>query len=340
MTVLANSRPFEGFFFCIPAAIVLMAWIFGAETFCRQCGFRSVRRPPRRSVAVRIIVPLAAVLILTAIFMGYYFWRVTGDPMTMPYVVEAKQYGVVPLFIWQKLRPAPNYNDDRLRYFYTRWAAFRPSQGQRWFVYWAFYLGPVLTMPLLALPGIVRDRRTRFLLIATGTTVVPLVVEWWAQPHYAAPATLAVYGLMLQGARHLRCALRHSPWRKLAAIVPAAVLAMVLARAAMSLAHPQINPQPLPTWASMYPPVNRRFELERQLREQGGKHLVLVRYRDHNRPLAIHNEWVYNADEIDQSPVVWARELDEEHNRRLLEYFKDRQVWLVNPDDARIVPLR
>jgi murein tripeptide amidase MpaA len=107
----------------------------------------------------------------------------------------------------------------------------------------------------------------------------------------------------------------------------------------MTYAHVQINPQSLPTWASMYPPINRRVELERQLRERGGRHLVLVRYRDHNQPVLINNEWVYNAAEIDQSQVVWARELDPEHNRRLLEYFKDRQVWLVNPDDASVAPL-
>ena len=339
MAVLANSRPFEGFFLCIPVAIVLVAWIFGAEKFCRACGLRLTHRPRFRDIAVRVIVPVTVVLILAAVFMGYYFWRVTGDPLTMPYVVEARQYGVTPLFIWQKLRPAPTYNDDRLRYFYTQWATFQPSQRIRWFAYWAFYLGPALTLPLLMLPGVLRDRRTRFLWIAVGVAAIPLVVEWWAQPHYAAPATVALYGLVLQGVRHLRCAVRHSRWRKLVALVPAAVLAMVMVRVVLPLAQAPVNPQSLPTWGSMYPPSNRRFELERRFKEQGGKHLVLIRYRDHSRPLPIHNEWVYNAADIDQSQVVWARELDEEHNRRLLEYFKDRQVWVVDPDLDVLTPL-
>jgi murein tripeptide amidase MpaA len=115
---------------------------------------------------------------------------------------------------------------------------------------------------------------------------------------------------------------------------------MIVVRVAMTYTHVQVNPQSFPTWASMYPLINRRFEVERRFRELGGRYLVLVRYRDHNQPVLIHNEWVYNSAQIDQSQVVWARELDEEHNRRLLDYFKDRQVWLVNPDDASLVRLR
>ena len=29
---------------------------------------------------------------------------------------------------------------------------------------------------------------------------------------------------------------------------------------------------------------------------------------------------------------VWAREMDEAQNRKLLQYFKDRQVWLLETD--------
>jgi hypothetical protein len=38
---------------------------------------------------------------------------------------------------------------------------------------------------------------------------------------------------------------------------------------------------------------------------------------------------VYNEAEIDGAKVVWAREMDGTQNRKLLEYFKDRHVWLV-----------
>jgi hypothetical protein len=75
----------------------------------------------------------------------------------------------------------------------------------------------------------------------------------------------------------------------------------------------------------------------RQLDTMGGKHLVLVRYSREHHP---GNEWVYNGADIDASPVVWARELDRESNARLIEYFGDRHIWLVEPDapTPRLVP--
>ena len=48
----------------------------------------------------------------------------------------------------------------------------------------------------------------------------------------------------------------------------------------------------------------------------------------------------HNGAEIDGAKVLWARELDEEQNAKLFEYFKDRQVWLVEPDtdNTELIP--
>jgi hypothetical protein len=32
--------------------------------------------------------------------------------------------------------------------------------------------------------------------------------------------------------------------------------------------------------------------------------------------------------------VVWARDMDEQENRELLRYFKNRRVWLLEPDES------
>ena len=56
----------------------------------------------------------------------------------------------------------------------------------------------------------------------------------------------------------------------------------------------------------------------------------MVRYDPDHNP---HYEWVYNGAEIDTARILWARELDPTQNSRLFEYFKDRRIWLVNPDD-------
>jgi hypothetical protein len=79
----------------------------------------------------------------------------------------------------------------------------------------------------------------------------------------------------------------------------------------------------------------QRARIGTQLAEKGGRHLVIVRYGSLH---SVHHEWVYNAASIDHAQAVWARELDSTQNRKLLEYFKDRQVWLVEADQDQGLP--
>ena len=54
-----------------------------------------------------------------------------------------------------------------------------------------------------------------------------------------------------------------------------------------------------------------------------------MRYTGHQNP---HEEWVYNRADIDRQQVVWAQDMGAEENRKLTEYFKDRSIWLLEPD--------
>jgi hypothetical protein len=67
----------------------------------------------------------------------------------------------------------------------------------------------------------------------------------------------------------------------------------------------------------------------RDLERTGGKHLIVVRYGPSHDT---GQEWVYNDADIDGSPVVWARGMSPAEDRQLLEYFKDRKAWLLEPD--------
>jgi hypothetical protein len=80
-----------------------------------------------------------------------------------------------------------------------------------------------------------------------------------------------------------------------------------------------------------------RARIVADLARTGEKHLVIVRYTPEH---FVHAEWIYNAADIDAAPVVWADELHPAANARLLEHFKDRRVWLVEPDrpGVRAVP--
>jgi hypothetical protein len=72
-----------------------------------------------------------------------------------------------------------------------------------------------------------------------------------------------------------------------------------------------------------------RAQIESHLEQLPGRQLVIVRYSPDHQSM---DEWVYNAADIDDSKVVWAREMDEAENLDLMHYYKDRNVWLVQPD--------
>jgi hypothetical protein len=80
-----------------------------------------------------------------------------------------------------------------------------------------------------------------------------------------------------------------------------------------------------------------RKPVEKQLAALPGEHLVLVRYsKDHNSG----EEYVYNEADIDHAKTVWAREIPGMDLGPLFRYFKDRDVWLYQPDedDASVSP--
>ncbi|MGC2160808.1 MAG: hypothetical protein WA634_02765, partial [Silvibacterium sp.] len=80
-----------------------------------------------------------------------------------------------------------------------------------------------------------------------------------------------------------------------------------------------------------------RARVDSGMEQLPGRQLVIVRYSARHNPL---NEWVYNAADIDDSKVVWAREMDAAHNLELMHYYPNRKVWLVEPDSlpAKVLP--
>jgi hypothetical protein len=93
--------------------------------------------------------------------------------------------------------------------------------------------------------------------------------------------------------------------------------------------------------AQIEPPWPRgnleRAAILRQLQSLPGKQLVIVRYSPEHD---LDHDWVYNAADIDAAKVVWARDMGINNNLELLQYFHDRQVWRLNPDQrpSRLEP--
>ena len=79
-------------------------------------------------------------------------------------------------------------------------------------------------------------------------------------------------------------------------------------------------------------PEAAQAKVQQELEKLPGRHLALVRYAADHDPKSV--EWVYNAADIDDARVVWAREMSPAKDRELLDYFRNRNVWLVEPDQA------
>ena len=74
-----------------------------------------------------------------------------------------------------------------------------------------------------------------------------------------------------------------------------------------------------------------RTKVRHFLERQPGRQLAIVRYADGHDT---RNEWVYNAADIDASQVIWARDMGAARNRELFDYYRDRKVWLIRPDQT------
>ncbi|MGH9498803.1 MAG: hypothetical protein ACRD3L_06635, partial [Terriglobales bacterium] len=201
---------------------------------------------------------------------------------------------------------------------------FLEFKGMRFLMAWGFFFGATQSIGLLALPWIIRDRRMRFPLIAGAAFLFCLAGETWYWPHYFAPATGLAFLIAIQGMRHVRFWRWHgrAVGADLVRSVPLIGCALILIRITGILAHAPIEPA--------WPRGDlARAALLRKLEGTPGEHLILMHYGPGHAP---DREWVYNAADIDHAKVVWAHDMGEPDNRELLQYFRDRKIWRVDPD--------
>jgi hypothetical protein len=187
------------------------------------------------------------------------------------------------------------------------------------------------------LPWAFRDRKIRLLTAAGIVLVIGLGIETFFFPPYLAPATALLLALLLQSMRHLR--LWGSSGLFLVRAIPVACVILAGVRLCAQPLHIELA-APLyqtGTWAGGTPSSGlERAQVAAELEGHPGDQLAIVRYP----PDYLYPEWVYNAADIDKSKVIWAREMDPASNRELLDYYKGRTAWLVEPasNPPRVVP--
>jgi uncharacterized protein (TIGR03437 family) len=325
LAVLAHSRPYEGFLLSIPLSAALLIWVLRD------------RRVAVRTRLTRVVLPMALAAAALVAGTGYYNWRVTGSPLSMPYSLHQKMYGTPQSFFWQKpITDAPGIHRHKDLNDVFRWQldAYNTQfqwgmQGERLRAFWHFYLQPLLTLPLLFLPLLWRRRRMRVVLISIAVVMVGNSLYPFFFPHYAAPLCGLLILVVMEGMRRLRT-IRFRSRR-----VGPAICRYAWVLICVSVALTSLGGLFLPwTVSANFTP---RAQALRELEERGGQHVVLVHY---SRVHSFHYGVVYNDADIDHSPVVWAREMDPASNQELTRYFPNRDFWLLNPDEdpVRLVP--
>ncbi len=299
LAMLALSRPYEGLAFSIallaPVSLVILK---------------------RRSHWIALVPGL----VLLGVGLAFFAWvnsATTGDPLLPAYMVHERQYPKEPIFVFSEPTGSP------LLSFWGRVQSQTPPvmdlvwTGGRREDWVNVGFGVALW---IAVAFLWRDRRGRWLACAICLMFVAHLLPAFYSEHYAAPEAGLKILIIAAGVRILTARTRLG-WLPRAAL--AASVAMILAQTAVYAGF-ALTGRLKPVGFS----ADHAAIFDRLTRESG-KHLVIVRYAPaHVR----HEEWVYNAADIDAARLVWARDLGEAANRRLLAYFKDRAAWLLEPD--------
>jgi hypothetical protein len=312
LAILSITRPFEGVLYSLPF-IAILIWRL------RQ----------------RILIPAIPAIIIASIgivLMGMYFARVTGSPFVTSYQVNQKAYGWPMGFAWTPPPKIEHRNIELARYYDYEAGEHEKVDGLIDFVeyltvrvqeYWRFFIGPALTIPLIMLARVWRRKRLLILCVSGG--IFAILLEGAALPHYLAPATAVIVAILVECCRHLHA--RRIPIIPMAAAAMALVL--VLRISAQNLGLPYTQKLNYQSWCCKVQGNMNKQRITRSLEQIAGEHLVFVKTKTDEYNLL---QWIYNAADIDASRIVWARPLGAEEDARLIQYYRDRQVWIVDPN--------
>ncbi len=321
--VLMLTRPWEGFCAGLPAALAL---VFGLVR--GKDGTLSRR-------LVRGLLPAAGVVLAAGGWLLFYDFRVTGDPLTPPYLLNLRRYYVAPLFVWQSERPAPDYPSETMRRFYTGWReserSLRQVDTKSPFVSLAIWLRDFKVVSGAVAAGVLLlalRRKAALPLLFAGTFLALVSLQTVRLFHYLAPALGLLALLILMGLRALGGVRVRG--RRLARLLPA----VVLAAAAIGLVRNMALTLHEMATAPRVGFRERRADLAAALAAMPGRQLVFVRYGPAHD---VHAEWVYNGADLEGAKVLFVHDLSPEKNEQLLAHDPTRTAWLLLPDEGDVL---
>lgn len=331
--VLMNSRPFEGGILT-SLVVAVLVWSLRREIYSSPLGFLN-----------RLVVPAAAIVMIGLAGLGYYCWRVTGNPLRMPYQVNRATYGWPEnlAFLPPEKISSPHPVLQRMyeleisrRGIYDDVPVLIDNFTTRLFDNWIYFIGPMLTLPLV-FAIFAPDRKTRlllfFLLSAAAINVFQLVLY----PYHLGPVVPALFCLVAIGCQQLFEQLKRLEPSRALCFVVLLPLCLLLVDGLKQFGD-EVDIPVSSYWERGYESHrDARAAIVQWLKNRPGKHLVIVRYDPSH---SVNQEWVYNGADLQGSKILWARDMGDSSNQQLLDYYPKRYAWLVEADvyPQRVVP--
>jgi len=327
LAILVNTRPLEGIIFGIPLGCLVLPW---------KIKWSTLNYP---QLLKKTVAPLVLWIVLIVLFTCMYNQRVTGNPFEFPETLYSKIYSRIPVFLWQPLYPKVQYTYKALSDYFSFWNIHYYLAKKSWafgqdifrdsLAIASFFFGFPLAWPSLLVISNLLTRQKTALRYCLGLALIAcwmVCLTYKAKPHYAAPWTCLALLLIIQG-------LRDTYWLRFrrTLIGPAVVLGLIVFQLLINAFS-----APIPTARvslgrvletlsyTELPKSFTREELKNALLARGGKYLVVITYPPtHN----YFRDWVYNDANIDDAPIVWARDKGGlVQDAPLLQYFKGRDI--------------
>ena len=321
LALMGTTRPFEGTLFSTPLALWAVAELW-----------RSRNVPESRSRLLRAFVSTSCVVGAVLVFLAYYNYRTTGDIALTPYSVYEARYASGPLFLWGSPKSVPAYTNAMMRDFYQNWEMefYSVTRTRNGFLYseefrrvqlWVFFIGSILSIPLLVGIAVSMFRpRLRILLWCGIATFLAYSVTVFFQPHYFAPATVIVYGVIAAGLQQMWQS-RSSLMKSLTGSICCVSLVFALVDSFNSI------------YVSEADRPNRTL-VSKWVGSLPGKHLIVVSYTPGH---ATHYELVFNGADFATEKILWARALGPAEDQELCRAYPDRMFWDVTTNDHKLI---
>ncbi|MCB0416097.1 MAG: hypothetical protein H6617_05220 [Bdellovibrionaceae bacterium] len=312
--ILANSRPYEGLLFSIPACLWLLFDVVKRENLWQTLG-------------LKFVLPTSLVLAVVFSWMAYYNYRLTGDWKKLPYQVHAEQYNAVPQFVWMAPIPPKKYDRkdlESLHAGYERWE-YESQQSPVNFLKWKAAKFSILFQQLMqprlllfgllfSMLGVVFTLRTLF-----GMSVLFLIgmlPVTYFNLHYFAPFVVLLFSMVIAGLKDF--VEREGRFQGAREVFVSLSFVWLLGPGLVLQAY---------LYASAERHTDPRFfsweKLEAPIRAAAGKHILLMPCEPDNCAV-VHNE----AD-LSAARILRARDLGDVQNQRLFDLYPDRSKWLL-----------